>query len=91
VIPVVFSFLLQLRTLFGLPLPCGPRDITHIPFEYVVANFTRTRHLGKLVVLAWIFVVLPLVITATWLALKYLDEPVRAWLTRRYGIKRAAT
>jgi hypothetical protein len=25
-----------------------------------------------------------------WLVLKYLDEPVRAWLTRRYGIKRAA-
>jgi peptidoglycan/LPS O-acetylase OafA/YrhL len=40
-------------------------------------------------VLAWIFVVLPFVITLAWLALKYFDEPVRAWLTRRYGIKRA--
>jgi peptidoglycan/LPS O-acetylase OafA/YrhL len=41
------------------------------------------------VVLTWIFLVLPLVITVAWLALKYLDEPVRAWLTRRYGIRRA--
>jgi len=68
-----------------------PLYITHIPFVYVLANFTWTRHPGKLVVLAWIFVVLPLVITVAWLALKYLDEPVRAWLTRRYGIKRVTT
>ena len=28
---------------------------------------------------------------AAWrFALKYFDEPVRSWLTRRYGIKRAA-
>ena len=67
-----------------------PLYITHIPFVYVLANFTSARHPGKLVVLAWIFVVLPLAITVAWLALKYLDEPVRAWLTRRYGIKRAA-
>jgi peptidoglycan/LPS O-acetylase OafA/YrhL len=66
-----------------------PLYITHIPFVYVVANFAETRHPAKLVVLAWIFVVLPFVITLAWLALKYFDEPVRAWLTRRYGIKRA--
>ena len=68
-----------------------PLYITHIPFVYVVANFAETRHPGKLVVFACILVVLPLVITAAWLAVKYLDEPVRAWLTRRYGIKRATT
>lgn len=28
-------------------------------------------------------------ITVAWLILKYFDEPVRAQLTRRYGIKRA--
>jgi peptidoglycan/LPS O-acetylase OafA/YrhL len=67
-----------------------PLYITHIPFVYVLANFAHTRHPGKSIVLAWIFVVLPLVITVAWLALKYLDEPVRAWLTRRYDIKRAA-
>ena len=39
-------------------------------------------------VLTWIFLVLPFAITVAWIALKYLDEPVRAWLTRRYGIKR---
>jgi peptidoglycan/LPS O-acetylase OafA/YrhL len=68
-----------------------PLYITHIPFVYVIANFAETRHPGKLVVFACILVVLPLVITVAWLALKYLDEPVRAWLTRRYGIKRATT
>jgi peptidoglycan/LPS O-acetylase OafA/YrhL len=66
-----------------------PLYITHIPFVYVISNFAGTRHPGKLVLLAWIFVVLPLAITVAWLALKYFDEPVRAWLTRRYGIKRA--
>jgi peptidoglycan/LPS O-acetylase OafA/YrhL len=66
-----------------------PLYITHIPFVYVLANFVHTRHPGKTVVLAWIFLVLPFAITVAWLALKYLDEPVRAWLTRRYGIKRA--
>jgi peptidoglycan/LPS O-acetylase OafA/YrhL len=66
-----------------------PLYITHIPFVYVLANFAHTRHPGKPVVLTWIFVVLPFAITVAWLALKYLDEPVRAWLTRRYGIKPA--
>jgi peptidoglycan/LPS O-acetylase OafA/YrhL len=66
-----------------------PLYITHIPFVYVLANFAHTRDPGKTVVLTWIFLVLPLVITVAWLVLKYLDEPVRAWLTRRYGIKRA--
>jgi peptidoglycan/LPS O-acetylase OafA/YrhL len=66
-----------------------PLYITHIPFVYVLANFAHTQHPGKTVVLIWIFLVLPFVITVAWLALKYVDEPVRAWLTRRYGIKRA--
>ena len=67
-----------------------PLYITHIPFVYVLANFVHTRHPGKTVVLAWIFLIVPFVITVAWLAMKYVDEPVRAWLTRRYGIKRAA-
>jgi len=68
-----------------------PLYITHIPFVYVLANYAHTQHPGKPVVLAWIFLVLPLAIAVAWLALKYVDEPVRAWLTRRYGIKRATT
>jgi peptidoglycan/LPS O-acetylase OafA/YrhL len=40
--------------------------------------------------LTCIFLLLPFVIAVAWLVLKYFDEPVRAWLTRRYGIKRAA-
>ena len=66
-----------------------PLYITHIPVVYVLANFAHTRHPGKPILLTWIFLALPFVITVAWLALKYLDEPVRAWLTRRYGIKRA--
>jgi len=65
-----------------------PLYITHIPFVYVIANFASTRHPGKSVLLGYIFLVLPLAITVAWLALKYWDEPVRASLTRRYGIKR---
>jgi peptidoglycan/LPS O-acetylase OafA/YrhL len=66
-----------------------PLYITHIPFVYVLANFAGTRHPSTSVVLAWIFLLLPFVITVAWLALKYLDEPLRAWLTRRYVTKRA--
>jgi peptidoglycan/LPS O-acetylase OafA/YrhL len=66
-----------------------PLYITHIPFVYVLANFAHTRHPGKTMMLTWIFLILPFAIAVAWLALKYVDEPVRAWLTRRYGIKRA--
>jgi len=66
-----------------------PLYITHIPFVYVLANFAHTRHPAKIVVLIWIFLVLPFAIAVAWLALKYVDEPVRAWLSSRYGIKRA--
>jgi peptidoglycan/LPS O-acetylase OafA/YrhL len=65
-----------------------PLYITHIPFVYVLANFAHTRHPSKTVVLTWISLVLPFAIAVAWLALNFLDEPVRAWLTRRYGIKR---
>jgi peptidoglycan/LPS O-acetylase OafA/YrhL len=67
-----------------------PLYITHIAFVYVLANYASTRHPGTNAILTGIFVVLPLVIFVAWLALKFYDEPVRAWLTRRYGIKRAA-
>ena len=66
-----------------------PLYITHIPLVYVLANFAHTQHPDKIVVLVWIAVILPLAIAVAWIALKYFDEPVRAWLTRRYGIKRA--
>jgi peptidoglycan/LPS O-acetylase OafA/YrhL len=66
-----------------------PLYITHIPFVYVIANFAHTRHPAKSVLLAWIFLLLPFVIGLAWLILKYFDEPVRAWMTHRYGMKRA--
>jgi peptidoglycan/LPS O-acetylase OafA/YrhL len=67
-----------------------PLYITHIPFVYILANFAHARHPAKSVLLTCIFLLLPFVIALAWLILKYFDEPVRAWLTRRYGIKRAA-
>ena len=68
-----------------------PLYITHIPFVYVIANFANTRHPATSVVLVCIFLLLPTVIAVAWLALRYFDEPVRAWLTSRYGMKRTTT
>ena len=65
-----------------------PLYITHIGFVYVLAGYAWTRHPGTAVIIGWIFVVLPLAILVAWFFLKFFDEPVRAWLSRRYGIKR---
>jgi peptidoglycan/LPS O-acetylase OafA/YrhL len=65
-----------------------PLYITHIPFVYVVAAYSGTRHPSLDVKLTWIFLTIPFVIIVGWLILKYFDEPVRARLTQRYGIKR---
>ena len=67
-----------------------PLYITHIAFVYVLANYARTHHPSTGVIFAGICVILPIVTFVAWIALKFYDEPVRAWLTRRYGIKRAA-
>jgi peptidoglycan/LPS O-acetylase OafA/YrhL len=64
-----------------------PLYITHIGFVYVLAGYAWTRHPGTGEIIFWIFVVLPLVIFVAWFFLKFFDEPVRAWLTRRYVIK----
>ena len=66
-----------------------PLYITHIGFVYILAGYAWTRHPGTGQIISWIFVVLPLAIFVAWFFLKFFDEPVRAWLTRRYGIKRA--
>ena len=65
-----------------------PLYITHIGFVYVLAGYAWTRHPGTAVIIFWIFIVLPLAIVVAWFFLKFFDEPVRAWLTRLYGIKR---
>jgi peptidoglycan/LPS O-acetylase OafA/YrhL len=65
-----------------------PLYITHIPFVYILANFAHTRHPANSVVLACIFLLLPLVIAVAWVAFKCFDEPIRAWLTLRYGTKK---
>src|ERR1700691_3806622 len=62
-----------------------PLYITHIAFVYVLAGYAWTRHPGTAVIIFWIFIVLPLVISVAWFVLKFFDEPVRAWLSHRYG------
>src|SRR6202522_895265 len=68
-----------------------PLYVTHIPFVYVLEGYSSTRHPSIDVKLIWIFLLIPFVIFVAWIALRYFDEPVRAWLTRRYGIKRSAS
>lgn len=67
-----------------------PLYITHIGFVYVLANYSWTHHPSVGFRVGWILVLLPTVIVVAWIALKFYDEPIRAWLTRRYGLKRAA-
>src|ERR1700728_3916396 len=71
--------------------PSYPLYITHIPFVYVLEGYSSTKHPNMDVKLIWIFLLIPFVIFVAWIALKYFDEPVRAWLTRRYGIKRGSS
>ncbi len=66
-----------------------PLYITHIPFVYVLAGYAWTRHPSLNVKLTLISLLIPFVIFIAWFVLKYYDEPVRARLSRRYGIKRA--
>jgi len=63
-----------------------PLYITHIGFVYLLAGYAWTRRPGTAVIIAWIFVAFPLVISVAWFFLKFFDEPVRAWLTRLYGL-----
>ena len=67
-----------------------PLYITHIGFVYVLTNYSYTHHSSVGFRVGWILVLLPTVTLVGWLALKFYDEPIRAWLTRRYGLKRAA-
>src|SRR6202012_4303858 len=67
-----------------------PLYITHIPFVYVLTGYSGTRHPSMDVQLIWLFLLIPFVIALAWLVLTFFDDPVRAWLPRRYGIKRAA-
>ena len=67
-----------------------PLYITHIPFVYVLEGYSRMEHPSPSVKLIWIFLLIPFAIFVAWIALKYFDEPVRAWLTRRYGTRRSS-
>src|ERR1700684_834689 len=68
-----------------------PLYITHIAFVYVLAGYAWTRHPGTAAIIVRIFIVLPLVIAVAWFFSRFFDEPVRAWLTRRYGIKQTTS
>ena len=68
-----------------------PLYITHIAFVYVLAGYAWTRHPGTAAIIFWIFIVLPLAIAVAWFFLRFFEEPVRAWLTHRYGIKQTTS
>src|ERR1700733_5868997 len=68
-----------------------PLYITHISFVYVLAGYSWTRHPGTAAIIVRIVIVLPLVIAVAWFFSRFFDEPVRAWLTRRYGIKQTTS
>jgi peptidoglycan/LPS O-acetylase OafA/YrhL len=68
-----------------------PLYITHIAFVYVLAGYASSRHPGTAVVIFWICIVLPVAIAVAWFFLKFFDEPVRAWLTHRYGIQQTTS
>src|SRR5579863_1161716 len=67
-----------------------PLYITHIPFVDVLAGYSWTQHPSLSLKLTLIFLLIPFVIFVAWLVLKFYDEPVRSWLSRRYGIRRSA-
>jgi len=67
-----------------------PIYITHMVFVLSLANFSWTRHPGTGILLASIFVLFPIIVGVAWVALTAYDEPLRAWLSRRYGFKRTA-
>ena len=66
-----------------------PLYITHIPFVYILAGYSWTRHPSLELKLTCIVLTIPFAMIVAWLILRYFDEPVRTWLTRRYGTKRA--
>src|ERR1700749_404423 len=66
-----------------------PLYTSRIPFVYVLSGYSRTRHPSLIVKLTLISLLIPFVLFVAWLVLKYYGEPVRSWLSRRYGIKRA--
>jgi hypothetical protein len=57
---------------------------------FLLANFSRTRHPSMNLKLTSILLLNRFVVVVAWLALKLLDEPVRARLSRSYGVKQAA-
>src|SRR6201993_5191406 len=68
-----------------------PLYITHIPFVYVLAGYSWTRHPSMDVKLIWIFLLIPFVIFVALIFFEFVYEALVAWLTRRYGIKRSSS
>jgi peptidoglycan/LPS O-acetylase OafA/YrhL len=67
-----------------------PLYIIHYPFVYTYTAWVNEHHLplrAGLPVAAAAFCVC---VALAWLLLKYYDEPVRAWLTRRWMARNPA-
>lgn len=61
-----------------------PLYATHIGFVYVLAHFAQSRKPGMPVVVACALGVIVLAVAVAWFILRRIDEPVRAWLSRRW-------
>jgi peptidoglycan/LPS O-acetylase OafA/YrhL len=68
-----------------------PLYITHIGCVYVLAHYAQAHHPGTPLLVTAILGVMALSVIVGWLALIRYDEPVRAWLTRRYRGARAGS
>jgi peptidoglycan/LPS O-acetylase OafA/YrhL len=67
-----------------------PLYMTHYPFMYVYANWVETMHPTQETKVVVALLLAPFVIFFAWLAVKFVDEPIRAALRRysdRQGIK----
>jgi peptidoglycan/LPS O-acetylase OafA/YrhL len=62
-----------------------PIYIIHYPFVYLYTHWVYERHPSNNLVVGYGIGLIVFVILISWFLLKYFDEPVRAWLTQRYG------
>jgi len=63
-----------------------PIYITHFPFAYLFLNLATIQRAPSSILLPAGIGLFVFTIVFAWLASKYLDEPVRAWLRRRLGV-----
>jgi peptidoglycan/LPS O-acetylase OafA/YrhL len=67
-----------------------PLYIIHYPFVYTYTAWTNANHVSLRDGLPVAALTLIVCVALAWVLLKYYDEPVRAWLTRRWMERKPA-